>query len=198
MRNLISERHPKFDETLATVGTALYKIAAVSAKRYKTSKQELLGTAVLIMNHLLYTFDPTRNVKFFTYFLACAPKMLVQCWVKHEAEYKHCHATWGNRIEVSGLSSDTLSYLDEDKTPIQELLESLGSDVWQSLCSKLYRTDRKMLELHFKEGMTLTEIGKLLSVTRSHVSYRIYKALASIRRLLKDRKIARELLQEES
>lgn len=68
----------------------------------------------------------------------------------------------------------------EDQVAVQEELDQLHQAI-----TKLPHSDRLILQLHYEQGLTLTQVARALSLKDENVAYRrIREALAKVRRLM--------------
>lgn len=115
---------------------------------------------VLALYEAIEKYDATRNTKFSTYFYMVLRKKIRRYMEKYKNDYleevEHC--TQNINIENTVICKD--------------IVKSLNAK------------EKEFLQLHFKEGYTLTEIAELWSVSKQSISSYKFKVLAKLRKKL--------------
>ncbi len=66
----------------------------------------------------------------------------------------------------------------------KDVLKVEAEMLWDKFVEKVQGRDRIILELHYQEGLTLKEVGRLLGISESRVSQRRKKILAQLRKAI--------------
>lgn len=115
---------------------------------------------VLALYEAVEKYNATRNTKFSTYFYMVLRKKIRRYMEKYKNDYleevEHC--TQNINIENTVICKD--------------IVKSLNAK------------EKEFLQLHFKEGYTLTEIAELWNVSKQSISSYKFKVLAKLRKKL--------------
>lgn len=198
------ERHPQFDEYFETHQKLFWwwsnRIARIlnrAVRRLKWSNQDFIGWLVIWFNDCLFRFDP-KVAKFTTFFSNrilsqvirhvvqkdCETKPTLETYAnyKQSLQYKHYHES-GNRLYRIAVNNDWT----------EQILELLGDDPFTFLTRTMKDRYKTVLELRYKHGKTLKEIGDLLGVSKQRIEQIENRALGSIRLKLIQLEPVREL-----
>lgn len=152
--------------------------------------EETLAIANQAFANVMNKFDPDK-AEFSTYFMASARGHIL----RHSRDFAHIirvnrkdYAKTKRTIYCDSLddvifTSDSVDIRRQDSIGAEDdysyvlVMETLG---------KLDKLDRKAFELQHFQGLSQTQIGKILGVTQVQVSRRVARAKARLKVILKD------------
>lgn len=115
---------------------------------------------VLALYEAIEKYDATRNTKFSTYFY-----MIVRKKIRRYVE----------------------KYKNDCLEEVEYIVENINIEnivICKEIVKSLDAKEKEFLQLHFKEGYTLTEIAELWNVSKQSISSYKFKVLAKLRKKL--------------
>lgn len=189
-------RHPRLDEFWRDHHKLLRYYCRRLQKAYGGSTHDYLGTLILRLNRILWTFDESRS-RFSTYFSCRLHDDVWRTWLRRESEWRdvlfYAMHTRDERkkdthVAYATYESEYNLYRvpDRDEGWAQDVLECFGSAqaLWEFLVRGCNGRERFVLEQHFREGATIQVLGDFMGVSKQRVQQIEARALKHIKRRL--------------
>lgn len=184
------ERHPDFDKYYETHKDLVHGLAWDIAKRYKLRHDELLGYCILKLNAILYCYDEKQSA-FSTYLAWSIYRGYMREFVRYESEYgsrvvkerykeavvdKAAAKLFNSTFDPSGTVLEEIPSREEDEDVIKE-------DIWPKVKEVLTPKEFEIIRLHYIEGKSAAEIGRLVGVSRQRIGQYRQRALEKLKQL---------------
>ncbi len=190
-------RHPKFDEYWEEHKGLVWHMAKRLSPVFHVHYRELIGTLTQRFNYCLHYFDESRG-KFSSFFCRHALREVLVIWMRRESQ------SWDNFVsqihkqpadrelsERNFAQHEVDFHLyrvpEEDQSDIDQIIDFFeGADeCWEFMTRHMDRTDKEILELHWRQNWTLVQVAEKFKVSKQRVCQRQQRAKEHIHNRIK-------------